>query len=170
MNAESINNVTKIAAFVILLAGSFILGWLGKPTEMGLSILAAAIALAFTNIEKIKRFKGAGFEAEMLERKVEAIIAKDAEPQPVSESPKVKPIGLMLDEVALKVVKALGNSKYTWRTVDGICTETGQSATIVRSSLQWLSGTNLAIQTSIGSLPHWGLSEEGRAFFNQHNW
>ncbi|MFL1467391.1 hypothetical protein [Marinobacter sp. HN1S83] len=38
--------------------------------EMGLAILAGSIGLAFTNIDKIARFKGAGFEAEMCEKVV----------------------------------------------------------------------------------------------------
>jgi hypothetical protein len=37
----------------------------GKPTEMGIIVIAGAISLAFLNIDKIQRFKGAGFEAEM---------------------------------------------------------------------------------------------------------
>lgn len=40
-------------------------GLLGKPAEMGLIIVAGAIVLAFFNIDKIQKFKGAGFEAEM---------------------------------------------------------------------------------------------------------
>lgn len=40
-------------------------GLMGKPAEMGLIIVAGAIGLAFLNTDKIQRFKGAGFEAEM---------------------------------------------------------------------------------------------------------
>jgi hypothetical protein len=40
-------------------------GVMGKPTEMGIIVVAGAIGLAFLNIDKIQRFKGAGFEAEM---------------------------------------------------------------------------------------------------------
>lgn len=40
-------------------------GLMGKPTEMGIIVVAGAIGLAFVNIDKIQRFKGAGFEAEM---------------------------------------------------------------------------------------------------------
>lgn len=41
---------------------------------MGLAIVAGAIATAFLNIDKIQRFKGAGFEAEM-KRAVEEVYA-----------------------------------------------------------------------------------------------
>lgn len=37
----------------------------GKPTEMGIIVVAGAICLSFVNIDKIQKFKGAGFEAEM---------------------------------------------------------------------------------------------------------
>lgn len=40
-------------------------GIMGKPTEMGIIVIAGAIAVAFLNIDKIQKFKGAGFEAEM---------------------------------------------------------------------------------------------------------
>ena len=33
--------------------------------QMGLAIVAGAIAVAFINIDKFKSFKGAGFEAEL---------------------------------------------------------------------------------------------------------
>ena len=32
---------------------------------MGIAVVACAIALSFLNLDKIQRFKGAGFEAEM---------------------------------------------------------------------------------------------------------
>ena len=40
-------------------------GIMGKPAEMGIIVVAGAIGLSFLNIDKIQRFKGAGFEAEM---------------------------------------------------------------------------------------------------------
>lgn len=56
--------ITSIASFSMVgLAVMF--GLLGKPTEMGLIIAAGAIAISFLNIDRIQRFKGAGFEAEM---------------------------------------------------------------------------------------------------------
>jgi hypothetical protein len=38
---------------------------MSMATEMGLAILAGALGLAFSNLDKISKFKGAGFEAEM---------------------------------------------------------------------------------------------------------
>ncbi|GAA0358762.1 hypothetical protein [Bacillus horti] len=52
-------------SILVILVPSLYFGWGGKPTEMGLAIIAGAIAACFINIDKIQRFKGAGFEAEM---------------------------------------------------------------------------------------------------------
>jgi hypothetical protein len=49
----------------MLLGISSAYGFMGMTAEMGLAIIAGSIGLAFTNIDKISRFKGAGFEAEM---------------------------------------------------------------------------------------------------------
>lgn len=59
-------NVWITATASIFMVGLAVMfGLLGKPTEMGLIIAAGAIAISFLNIDRIQRFKGAGFEAEM---------------------------------------------------------------------------------------------------------
>lgn len=45
----------KGCTFIFILVASSFFGYIGKPTEMGLAILAGAIALAFANIDKIRR-------------------------------------------------------------------------------------------------------------------
>lgn len=56
----------KASLSVALVLGSVLpFGYLGRPTEMGIALLAGGIAAAFLNIDKIQRVKGAGFEAEM---------------------------------------------------------------------------------------------------------
>jgi hypothetical protein len=160
------NNIAQISAYVLLIVGSFVFGLLGKPTEMGLCTLAGAIALAFTNIDKIKRFKGAGFEAEMQEAQVKAIIAKDAEPAEKPEGPQFSLKAFSLDEDTRKIVKTLGNSKYTWRTSRGISQESGLPTPSVEKSLDWLSSNGLVIQARIKTGERWGLTEDGRNLFN----
>ena len=54
-----------ISGCLLTLGLAVMFGMMSKPTEMGLIVAAGAIALAFLNIDKIQRFKGAGFEAEM---------------------------------------------------------------------------------------------------------
>ncbi|WP_332778327.1 hypothetical protein [Polaromonas sp.] len=161
-----INQIAQIAAFAVLLAGPVAFGLLGKPTEMSLCILAAAIGLAFSNIEKLKRFKGAGFEAEMLEKRVEVMMAKEAEPAPEAASIGITVKAYGLDEATRRVVKALGNSKYTWRTAGGIAQETGQTTSTVKKALDWLSINDLTVQAGAGKVANWGLSEEGRNLYN----
>lgn len=56
--------ITAIAS-ILMVGLAVMFGLLGKPTEMGLIIAAGAIAISFLNIDRIQRFKGAGFEAEM---------------------------------------------------------------------------------------------------------
>jgi predicted transcriptional regulator len=161
-----INKIAQASAFILLLVGSFAFGLLSKPTEMGLCILAAAIALAFSNIEKIKRFKGAGFEAEMLEKQVEAMIAKEAEPEAKEEQSTFRATGYGLGEQTRLVVQALGNSKYTWRTISGISQESGQSSASVKKAINWLVMNDLVVQAGTAKSTNWGLSEEGRKLYN----
>lgn len=59
------NTWITVGASLLMLTLAMILGVLGKPTEMGLIVVAGAISIAFLNIDRIQRFKGAGFEAEM---------------------------------------------------------------------------------------------------------
>lgn len=59
------NNWITIGACLLMMVLAMIFGVQGKPTEMGLIILAGSLSIAFLNIHHIQRFKGAGFEAEM---------------------------------------------------------------------------------------------------------
>lgn len=58
-------DVKNTISLLCIVCPGLYFGFIGKPTEMGLAIVAGAIAAAFMNIDKIQRFKGAGFEAEM---------------------------------------------------------------------------------------------------------
>lgn len=57
---------------LLILGLAVMFGIMGKPTEMGIIVVAGAIAVAFLNIDKIQKFKGAGFEAEMKRAVAEA--------------------------------------------------------------------------------------------------
>jgi len=85
---------------------------------MGLAILAGALGLAFSNVDKISEFSGAGFTAKM-KGQIQAVIDKETE---VSEGEESEKIGVeRVPDNELTVLKALANSKYTWRTFPGIC-------------------------------------------------
>ena len=53
-------NLKNNIVIIIIILPAIYFGYIGKSTKMGLAIVAA-----FINIDKIQRFKGAGFEAEM---------------------------------------------------------------------------------------------------------
>jgi len=157
-----INLIAQVASFVLLLGGSLTFGLLGQPTEMGLCTVAASIGLAFANLERIESFKGGGFEVKTLRKQVEALIAKEAEPE--AGTFQLRAYGP--DEKTRKVVLALGNSKYTWRTVSGIAQESGQNSAEVREALAWLAKNDLVVEAGKGKTANWGLSEEGRNLYN----
>ncbi|MEK7857101.1 MAG: hypothetical protein AAB288_13505, partial [Acidobacteriota bacterium] len=62
----SMLTIIRCLSFAFILGSSFYFGCLGQPVEMGLAIVAGSIALAFSYIDKIQKFKGAGVEAERL--------------------------------------------------------------------------------------------------------
>lgn len=67
-NGDYKNNflITGISVSIMFVC-VMIFGFYGKPTEMGLIIVAGSISIAFLNIDRIQKFKGGGFEAEMRE-------------------------------------------------------------------------------------------------------
>lgn len=154
----------QIASFIVLLGCSFFLGILGKSAEMGLSILAGAISLAFLNIDKIKKFKGAGFEAEMRE-KIEAIIEKETEPTQQENNGFFKAEAYGTNENDRNVIKALSNPQYTWRYLGGVMKESGQPEKDVKRVLNWLVENGLATTTHGEHGKLWTLSAKGRKVF-----
>lgn len=52
-------------SFIVIIVPSVYFGYIGKTAEMGIALIAGAIAAVFLNVDKFSRFKGAGFEAEM---------------------------------------------------------------------------------------------------------
>ena len=157
----------NLASGFVLLVVSSVLAVLGKSTEMGFSILAGAIGLAFANIDRIRKFKGAGFEAEMWE-KFEAVVAKETEPE--SEAVMFQNANL-IDGGIRVVLAALGNRKYTWRYLGGIAEETKLSKEIVSSALSELVRRGLVIRTSGKTEPMWALTSFGRrALLTSSSW
>lgn len=116
---------------------------MSKPTEMGLSILAGSIGLAFSNIDKISKFEGAGFKAEMWQ-KMQAIVEKQIEPEAKDNKPLYRK-NVSANE--LKILQSLNDSKYTWRTVSGISSETGISRKSIRAILKELEDKKMVKKT-----------------------
>ena len=71
---ENLNFWLFLISFSCLLIFTLTFGLLGKTREMGIAILACAICMAFSQIDKIEFFKAAGFEARMKKYAEEASI------------------------------------------------------------------------------------------------
>ncbi|MFC1549281.1 hypothetical protein ACFL4R_00185 [Nitrospirota bacterium] len=59
------NKLVFYLSFAFMIIGCFVFGLLDKIPAMGLSIVAGAIGMAFSNLDKFRKIKGAGFEAEL---------------------------------------------------------------------------------------------------------
>ena len=151
----------QIAAYIVLLVGSVVLGFLGKPTEMGLAVVAAAVALAFSDLEKFSRIKGAGFEAELRE-KLETVIEKETEPQVSGEEGRLIPDVSRIDQSTRTVINALQHPEYTWRYMAGIKKDAKLKTEEVMKSLKWLLENGYVKQTQGKHGTVWNLTEEGR--------
>jgi len=162
------NYILLLTAYIVLFGFSLIFGFLNRPGEMGLAILAGSLGLAFLNIDKIKRFKGAGFEAEMQE-KIDAIIEKETEPEP-EQNNNYRTFGFTsegfgTDEKSKKLIKALLNPKYTWRYLGGISKESGLSKEESLEILNWLLSNKLGSFTEGEYGRLWSLTSKGRNVF-----
>ncbi len=157
--------VYKAVIFVFIPAASFYFGYVGKPTEMGLVILTGAIALSFANIDKIRRFRGAGFEAEMREQ-LDTIVAKETEPLREEKGLAIHSKVYSTDDATRHVIKVLGNPRYTWRTIAGIEEETSLGKQQIMTSINWLLENHLVTEARGQQGRVWGLSPEGRNLLN----
>ncbi|MBD3670027.1 MAG: hypothetical protein HUJ29_04565 [Gammaproteobacteria bacterium] len=131
------------------------------PAEMGLAILSGALGMAFSNIDKISEFKGAGFEAKMKDQ-IQAVIDKETEPEPIyTKSDKLElvasiPIG------AKKIINALQHPQYTWRSIHGLIKDTGLQRSELSNEMAWLVENEYAKHSlgKPGSI--WTLTKKGR--------
>ncbi len=62
----------NIVGCLLLVVSVFLFGLKGMAAEMGIAVAASAVFLAFANLDKFSKFKGAGFEAELREVVTEA--------------------------------------------------------------------------------------------------
>ena len=139
----NLNNIIQFSSAVVLLIISSALAFAGKPTEMGLAIAAGALGLAFSNIDKISKFKGAGFEAEMKDN-IQAVIDKETEFD--TDETVFKYAKTELNKDQQKVISALANPAFTWRTATGISNESKLSPEIVSKELINLINLDFAQQ------------------------
>lgn len=129
----------------------------------------ASRAMIQTLTQKILRAaEEAKKEVETLKKDVAPVLIKDTEPE-VDELNQVmfkaEGYGWSGTEEPL-VIKALGNSKYSRRTVSGIGKEAGVPQEKALEVLEWLQKNGLGFTT--GEPKHyWSLTDEGYRVFNR---
>ncbi|MBA2594918.1 MAG: hypothetical protein H0U97_22805 [Gammaproteobacteria bacterium] len=99
-------------------------------------------------------------EVKKLKKEVEPIIVKETEPEIVDNEKgglRGEAYGLVGEEPK-KIIRALGNSKYSRRTVQGISKEAGVSREKVIEVLEWLQKNSLGATTGEPS-HYWSLTE-----------
>ena len=106
-------------------------------------------------------------EVTKLKKDVEPIIVKETEPAIVENEEKgfrVEAYGWSGEETP-RIIKALGDSKYSLRSVPGINKETSVPREKVIEVLEWLQKNGLSATT--GEPGHyWSFTEKGRNAFN----
>lgn len=163
---ELIIKVTfQIASYGMLLVISSVYGFLERPTEMGLAVLAGALGLAFCNIDKISKFKGAGFEAEM--HMVQTMIESQTEPTSDQKEEAKKRDDLSENEN--NILKCLQKPGYTWRYAKTVAGEINQSIDVTENVLNLLMSRGLAKSGSGTNGEIWAITNLGKSVQEQHS-
>lgn len=159
-----IKQVFQLLSFVVLLCVSSIFGFLQLQTEMGLSILAGALGLAFSNLDRISRFKGAGFEAEM--NMVHTMIENQTEPSPeVRKEAKFKAT-ISADENS--ILKSLQHRNYAWRYAQTVAGEGSLSVKNTEELLKSMMAKGY-VRSGKGSKGEiWTITTLGKSVQEQH--
>jgi predicted transcriptional regulator len=160
----SIKTIFQIFSYSMLLAISTAYGFMGLTGEMGLAILAGSIGLAFSNIDKISKFKGAGFEAEM--NMVHTIIENQTEPSPeTKEEAKKEPI---ISTPENEILQSLQKSGYTWRYAKTVAGEVNLSVQKTEVALLSLMGRGLSKSGKGANGEIWSTTALGRSVQEQY--
>ncbi|MDD5114378.1 MAG: hypothetical protein PHC94_10205 [Methylobacter sp.] len=109
-------------------------------------------------------------EVKKLKEEVAPIIIKETEPETTVDigglSIRMEAFGT--GETAIKIIKALGDSKYTRRTVQGIQKASNVPHEKVIEVLDWLQKNELGVTTGKPN-NYWSLTEKGLKTFNSIN-
>ena len=157
----SLNSVLQCFSAIALLGTSSAFGFMSMPTEMSLSILAGALGLAFSNIENIAEFSGAGFSAKM-KTQIQGLLDKETEQEAIGDEETYEPA----TDPEKSVIKSLQNPKYTWRTLKGISRDSQMSESEAWLALVTLVQKGLARTTNKNKTGEmiWSLTQQGRAY------
>ncbi len=114
---------------IVYAALCFYLAFKGMPAELAGFAVAGALALVFFNLEAFVEFSGAGFSAKLnnrienIEKEIEPIKSKATEPDIKNKSSNEEPSSDSEESISkdsLKVLDALIEGKYSWRTIKGL--------------------------------------------------
>lgn len=167
MTNKTVNSkiLFQIASYSMLLVVSSVYGFLGQTTEMGVAVVAGAIGLAFTNLDKIARFKGAGFEAEM--KMVQTMIENQTEPSSDQQEEAKRKDDLSGTEV--KILKRLQKPGYTWRYAKTIAGEISKPVLDTEKTLEALMLRGFATNTKGSNGEIWSITPLGKSVQEQHD-
>ena len=160
-----IKTTFQFASYTMLLGVSSVYGFLGLTTEMGVAVLAGAIGLAFSNLDKIARFKGAGFEAEM--KMVQTMIENQTEPSTDQQEEAKRKDNLSGTDK--KILKRLQKPGYTWRYAKTIAGEISKPELETEKALEalMLRGFTMSTKGSNGEI--WSITPLGKSVQQQHD-
>jgi len=153
----------------MLLVISTIYGFLSLSAEMGLAILAGSIGLAFSNIDKISKFKGAGFEAEM--KMVHTMLENQTEPS-IEQKEEAKEQAKAHDSLTHDencILICLLKPGYTWRYANTISAETGLSKLETIDYLHSLMNKGFAKNGEGSNGEIWSITAVGKSVQEQHH-
>jgi len=157
--------IFQSASYLMLLGVSSTYGYMAMPKEMGLSILAGALGLAFSNIDKISKFKGAGFEAEM--NMVQTLIENQTEPSQ-EQKEKLKKDN-ELSHTDSQIFNSLQkNPRYTWRYAKTVADEILLPVNETESHLKSLMSRGLVKSGKGSSGEIWAITNLGKSVHEQY--
>jgi hypothetical protein len=112
----------------------------------------------------LKEAQEARKDVENLKDEIAPIVSKETEPEKISgPGIRMEGYGYTGKEPEL-VIRALGNSKYSRRTVGGIQKDTDVPLSKVTETLEWLEANGLAASSGT-EIRYWGLTAKGRDVF-----
>jgi len=155
----------QIASYCMLFIVSSVYGFIGQTTEMGLAMVAGAIGLAFANLDKIARFKGAGFEAEM--KMVQTMIENQTEPSSDQQEEAKRKDDLSGTEN--KILKRLQKPGYTWRYAKTIAGEISKPTLGTEKALEALMLRGFTKNTKGANGEIWSITQLGKSVQQQHD-
>lgn len=148
----------------MLLVISAIYGFMSLAAEMSLAILAGSLGLAFANIDKISKFKGAGFEAEM--NMVHTMLETQTEPSVEQKEHAKTQRDLTHDESC--ILACLLMPGYTWRYANTISGETGISKNETVDYLHSLMNQGFAKNGNGSNGEIWSITALGKSVHEQY--